>query len=155
MGLWELPDDQETAKKVDWFLKSFLKRLSLRTGHSLTDIASPSFDSAPSHSSRNGVERKMQKNLEALEALKAIKEAMLRTSGFYPKLLIKFYLKRDPVWKIRDELLIDHDSFREYKEIALNQFADIWEAIQEKYDFDDKIDLHVYPDQKEVELKSD
>lgn len=144
MKLWTLPDSEKTAKRVNWFLTTYLTRLSLLAGEKLIDISSPSFNSLPSGSSENSVEQKMQRGLEAMEALKAIKEAMLCTMGHYPDLLIKFYFEHEPVWQIRQELFIDHNSFRKHKAIALNQFADAWETIQEKYNFEDKIDLHVY-----------
>lgn len=146
MGFWSLPNEKETAANVDAFLRGQIKRLAMRAGVNLTDLSSLQLSQAPAHSSKNSVEEKMQTGLIAIEMLQAIRYTMEQTYGISPQLLVQYYILQYPVWKIRNNLLIDHDSFRDYKQTALNQFAECWVNTQDKYEWDDdqRIDLRVY-----------
>lgn len=146
MSFWSLPDTEETAANVDAFLRGQISRLARTAGVDLVNLSSPAMSVAPAHSCENNQEKKMQKGLNAIEALQAIRYTMNQTYGISPQLLIKYYILQEPVWKIRKELLIDHNMFPKLKNIALNQFADCWEQTQDKYDWDDRerVDLRVF-----------
>lgn len=146
MSLWKLPKKEATARETDKFLRLQVKRLARLAGVDLTRLSSPQFSQAPAHGSGNGTEIKMMRGLEAMEALQAIKYAMTLTGKFNDTLLTELYIEELPVWKIRQNLLIDHDSFRTVKQRALLEFADCWESVQNKYKWDDKdrVDLHIY-----------
>lgn len=147
MQLWKLPKAEETAQEVDRFLRVQVKRLSRLAGVDLTMLSSPQFSqSNVGHGGGNGTEAKMMRGLEAMEALQAIRYAMKLTGRFNEKLLTKLYIEELPVWRIRQDLYINHDSFRKVKRRALLEFADAWESVQDKYNWDDedRIDLRVY-----------
>lgn len=146
MSLWKLPKKEATARETDKFLRVQVKRLARLAGVDLTRLSSPQFSQAPVHGSGNGAEIKMVRGLEAMEALQAIKYTMKLTGGFNEKLLTELYIQELPVWKIRQNLLIDHDSFRIVKQSALLEFADCWESVQDRYkwDYKDRVDLHIY-----------
>lgn len=147
MQLWKLPKAEETAQEVDRFLRVQVKRLSRLAGVDLTMLSSPQFSQASvGHGGGNGTEAKMMRGLEAMEALQAIRYAMKLTGRFNEELLTKLYIEELPVWRIRQDLYINHDSFRKVKRRALLEFADAWKSVQDKYNWDDedRIDLHVY-----------
>lgn len=157
MSLWKMPDPVETADNVDAFLKGQITRLAMQAGVSLINLSSPKFDSVPSHgSATNRTESKIQHGLEAMEALQAIRYTMDKTYGISPQILIKYYIKQERTWKIRQELFIDHDSFPKLKQKALCEFADCWVRTLDKFEWEkeDRIDLHVFPSSTENVLKS-
>lgn len=157
MSLWKMPDSVETADNVDAFLKGQITRLAMQAGVSLINLSSPKFDSVSFHgSATNGTESKMQHGLEAMEALQAIRYTMDQTYGISPQILIKYYIKQERTWKIRQELFINHDSFPKLKQKALCEFADCWVRTLDKFEWEkeDRIDLHVFPSSTENVLKS-
>ncbi|WP_301049752.1 ArpU family phage packaging/lysis transcriptional regulator [Lactobacillus intestinalis] len=158
MSLWKMPDPVETADNVDAFLKGQITRLAMQAGVSLVNLSSPKFNSLPSSGTAiNGTENKIQHGLEAMEALQAIRYTMDQTYGISPQILIKYYIKQERTWKIRQELFIDHDSFPKLKQKALCEFADCWVRTLDKFEWekDDRIDLHVFPSSTENVLKFD
>lgn len=148
MSFWKLPNEEKTAANVNKFLKKQLPRLALRSGVKLTAISSPSLDSIGGGSYENGNENKVINGLSAAEALEAIIYTMNCTFGNSPKILFMYYVAKEPVWKIRNELYIDHDSFSRLKRAALCQFAEVWNHTQEKLDWDeeDRQDLRKFDD---------
>lgn len=145
MSFWELPNEEKTAEKVDEFLKKQLPRLAAAAGSSLTDLKSPSF-SAIGGSTDNGIELKMTEKLNAPYAIKAIVYTMNRTYGVSPQILFKTYIEHEAVWKIRNDLYINHDSYPRMKRAALCQFAEAWVTTQDELRWadEDKVDLRVY-----------
>lgn len=146
MSFFKTPNFEKTAENVDTFLKTQISKLSMLTG---IDIASPRFDSMPNGgSAKNGTEQKYTRALQAKEALEAIRYTMNMTTGVSPQILLRYYVKHEPVSKINRDCLIDHNSFSKLKKVALNQFAECWLITLEAFDFDeeDMIDLRIYDD---------
>lgn len=148
MSFWELPNEDKTAEEVDRFLTKQLPRLIAASGSRLTELKSPSFESLGGGSTENSAELKLTEKLNAPYAIRAIVYTMNRTHGVSPLILFKFYVKGEPVWKIRQELYINHDSFPKMKKSALCQFAEAWNTTQEELDWseEDRIDLRKYDD---------
>lgn len=145
MSFWSLPDEEKTADNVDDFLNRQIPRLAMQAGVSLTSLSSPQLTSAPAHgSSLNNTENKLQKGLNAIEVLQGIRYTMNQTHGIYSELLIQYYFQNKPVWEIRNNLLINHDAFPKFKRDALCRFAECWQNTQDKYDWDERIDLRIF-----------
>lgn len=142
MGFWTDPDIKATADNANIFLYKQCKRLSLRAGVSLS---SPQLSDAPMHTNGvNHAEEGMVNSLTALTALQAIKYAMLQTSGVSPQLLISKYLDLKKEWEVRQDVHISHNAYPKYRERALYEFAESWNATQEKFEFEDKVNLIIY-----------
>lgn len=145
MFLFDLPDEVLTAENVDDFLSSQINRMERLSGVSLS---SPQLSDAPAHSNGiNGQEKMMEKRLEAFDVLRAIKYAIDHTSGVSPQILLEFYVKRKKVYQIINDIHINHNQFPDFKNIALNQFAECWVSAQDRYfpDEEDRFDLQIYP----------
>lgn len=145
MFLFDLPDEVLTAENVDDFLSSQINRMERLSGVSLS---SPQLSLAPAHSNGvNSQEKMMERRLAAFDVLKAIKYAIDHTSGVSPQILLEFYVKRKKVYQIINDIHINHNQFPDFKNIALNQFAECWISAQDKYFSDeaDRLDLQIYP----------
>ena len=142
MGFWTDPDIKATAENANIFLYKQCQRLSLRAGVSLS---SPQLSEAPMHTNGiNHAEEGMVNSLAALTALQAIKYAMLQTRGISPQLLISKYLELKKEWQVRQDIHISHNAYPKYREKALYEFAESWNNAQEKFGFEDKINLIIY-----------
>lgn len=146
MSFWKLPNEDKTARNVNEFLNEQLQRLALQSGKKLTSLKSPSFDSIGGGGFSNSNENKMVVALNAQQALDAIIYTMECTYGNSPKILYMYYVQKAPVWKIRSKLYIDHDSFPKAKKRALCQFAEVWNATQDKLNWaeEDRQDLRIF-----------
>lgn len=141
-GFWAEPDIEATAKNADIFLSKQCKRLSLRAGVSLS---SPQLSCAPMHTNGvNHTEESMVTSLTALTALQAIKYTMLQTRGISPQLLISKYLDLKKEWQVRQDIHISHNAYPKYRERALYEFAESWNTTQEKFDFEERVNLIIY-----------
>ncbi|RMC35997.1 ArpU family transcriptional regulator [Lactobacillus sp. ESL0236] len=141
-GFWAEPDIEATAKNANMFLSKQCQRLSLRAGVSLS---SPQLSKAPMHTNGvNHAEEGMVNSLAALTALQAIKYTMLHTRGVSPQLLISKYLDLKKEWQVRQDIHISHNAYPKYRERALYEFAESWNTTQEKFNFEDKVDLIIY-----------
>lgn len=145
MFLFDLPDEVLTAENVDDFLSSQINRMERLSGVSLS---SPQLSLAPAHSSGvNSQEKMMERRLAAFDVLKAIKYAIDHTSGVSPQILFEFYVLHKKVWEINRDCNMNHNQFGDFKNVALNQFAECWISAQDKYfpDEADRFDLQIYP----------
>lgn len=81
------------------------------------------------------------------DVLKAIKYAIDHTSGVSPQILFEFYVLHKKVWEINRDCNMNHNQFGDFKNVALNQFAECWISAQDKYfpDEADRFDLQIYP----------
>lgn len=153
MSFWDLPNFEKTAKMTDRFLSSQCERLAMRAGVRLTDLSSPQLSLAPAHSNAvNHQEENLQRGLQAIEALQAIRYTMDKTHGVSPQILISVYLKHDYAWHIQQKYRINHNAYPELKKVALNQFADCWEKTMEVYKWaeQDRVHLQIYDDKENV-----
>lgn len=142
LGFWTDPDIKATAENANIFLYKQCQRLSLRAGVSLS---SPQLSDAPMHTNGvNHTEKGVVNSLTALTALQAIKYAMLQTRGISPQLLVSKYLDLKKEWQVRQDIHISHNAYPKYRVRALYEFAESWNSAQEKFGFEDRVNLIIY-----------
>lgn len=69
---------------------------------------------------------------------------MLQTRGISPQLLVSKYLDLKKEWQVRQDIHISHNAYPKYRERALYEFAESWNSVQEKFGFEDKVNLIIY-----------
>lgn len=47
-------------------------------------------------------------------------------------------------WQVRQDIHISHNAYPKYREKALYEFAESWNTTQEKFDFEERVNLIIY-----------
>lgn len=134
-------DEKATCRNVHNFFKYQLENIVLMSGHRMTDLQSPSFDSIPSGSHVNSAELKVVNGLDAQNVVKSVYDALHHIDDLSYTILTGIYLKYERWVDIQPYVGREHTSFGKYKNRALVAFAYSFEAWQILNNCDHVIDL--------------
>lgn len=136
-------NDKQTAKNVSEFFKNF-KRISRMAGEDPSALKSPAISDIPvSHGGGNHNEDKIVDHLNAVELapkiMSDIKFALAHISERSKIIILGTYVDELPQLAMADRLQCGESTYKEYKKIALNEFADSLSSPKTIL----RIDLHV------------
>ena len=125
-------DDEQTAKNVSEFFKNF-KRISRMAGEDPAALKSPAISDMPvSHDGGNH-------NDLAPKIMNDVKFALSHISQRSKTIILGVYVDELPQFVMADRLRCSESSYKIYKKVALNEFADSLSSPRTVL----KIDLHV------------
>ena len=135
-------DDEQTAKNVSEFFKNF-KRISRMAGEDPSALKSPVISDMPvSHGGENHNEDKLVDHANATDLapkiMNDVKFALNHISKRSKSIIIGVYIDELTQDSMADRILCSKTSFKTYKKIALNEFADSLSSQKTLL----KIDLH-------------
>ena len=121
-------DDEQTAKNVSEFFKNF-KRISRMAGEDPAALKSPVISDIPvSHDGGNHNEDRLVEHANATDLapkiMSDIRFALSHISKRSKSIIIGVYIDELTQESMADRILCSKTSFKAYKKIALNEFAD-------------------------------
>lgn len=136
-------DDEQTAKNVSEFFKNF-KRISRMAGEDPAALKSPAISDMPvSHDGGNHNEDKLVDHANATDLapkiMNDVKFALSHISQRSKTIILGVYVDELPQFVMADRLRCSESSYKIYKKVALNEFADSLSSPRTVL----KIDLHV------------
>lgn len=136
-------DDEQTAKNVSEFFKNF-KRISRMAGEDPAALKSPAISDMPvSHDGGNHNEDKLVDHANATDLapkiMNDVKFALSHISQRSKTIILGVYVDELPQFAMADRLRCSESSYKIYKKMALNEFADSLSSPRTAL----KIDLHV------------
>lgn len=136
-------DDEQTAKNVSEFFKNF-KRISRMAGEDPAALKSPVISDIPvSHDGGNHNEDKLVDHANATDLapkiMNDVKFALSHISQRSKTIILGVYVDELPQFVMADRLRCSESSYKIYKKVALNEFADSLSSPRTVL----KIDLHV------------
>ena len=136
-------DDEQTAKNVSEFFKNF-KRISRMAGEDPAALKSPVISDMPvSHDGGNHNEDKLIDHANATDLapkiMNDVRFALSHISQRSKTIILGVYVDELPQLAMADRLRCSESSYKIYKKVALNEFADSLSSPRTVL----KIDLHV------------
>lgn len=136
-------DEKQTAKNVNEFFKNF-KRISRMAGEDPSALKSPVISDIPvSHDGGNHNEDKLVNHVNATDLapkiMNDVRFALSHISQRSKTIILGVYIDELPQLAMADRLQCSESSYKIYKEVALNEFADSLSSPRTIL----KIDLHV------------
>lgn len=121
-------DDEQTAKNVSEFFKNF-KRISRMAGEDPSALKSPVISDMPvNHSGENHNEDRLVDHANATDLapkiMDDIKFALNHISQRSRTIILGVYVDELPQLAMADRLRCSESSYKIYKKVALNEFAD-------------------------------
>lgn len=136
-------DDEQTAKNVSEFFKNF-KRISRMAGEDPSALKSPVISDMPvSHNGGNHNEDKLVDHVNATDLapkiMNDVKFALSHISQRSKTIILGVYVDELSQTSMAERLLCSESSYKIYKKVALNEFADSLSSPRTIL----KINLHV------------
>ena len=121
-------NDKQTAKNVSEFFKNF-KRISRMAGEDPSALKSPAISDMPiSHGGGNHNEDKMVDHVNATDLapkiMSDVRFALSHISQRSKTIILSVYIDELPQFAMADRLRCSESSYKIYKKVALNEFAD-------------------------------
>lgn len=140
------PNTEKTCKRVSKFFHHDLERLVLMSGHSITDLQSPKFDTLPGGQGGtfNSQENKILNALDAELIVKSVYDAINHMDDVSHKIIMGLYIKHQRWVDVQSVLFREHTTFAKLRKQALINFAALFETWQGRNNCNKQISLKVY-----------